>query len=106
GTFTVIAFFNHCLSLIAYDLHIEQYCNSGNNSSGTASSMLAFCRDSKKSASQNKLNNLNKLSAKLRIHFLIQAYNLICLSKQSTFPSTVIKITVSKVFFLSNLFLL
>ena len=48
------------------------------------------CRDSEKSASQNKLNNLNKLSAKLRILFLIQAYHLICLSKQSIFPSTVI----------------
>ena len=31
-------------SLIAYDLHIEQYCNSGNNSSGTVTSMFAFCR--------------------------------------------------------------
>src|SRR4029434_1936594 len=84
GKCTVIAFFNHCLSLIAYDLRIEQYCNSGNNSSGTVTSMFAFyrlyyrtIRDSEKSASQNKLNNLNKLSAKLRIHFLIQAYNLI-----------------------------
>ena len=47
-------------------------------------------RDSEKSASQNKLNNLNKLSAKLRILFLIQACHLICLSKQSIFPSTVI----------------
>src|SRR4029434_2575797 len=82
GKFTVItvnrriAFFNHCLSLIAYDLHKEQYCNSGNNSSGTVTSMFAFyrlyyctIRDSEKSASQNKLNNLNKLSAKLRILF-------------------------------------
>src|SRR4029434_3708257 len=85
GKLTVIAFFNHCLSLIAYDLHKEQYCNSGNNSSGTATSMLAFCRDSKKSASQN-----NKLSAKIRILCLIQAYNLICLSKYSIFASTVI----------------
>src|SRR4029434_1909775 len=34
GEFTAIALFNHCLSLIAYD-YIEQYCNSGNNSSGT-----------------------------------------------------------------------
>ena len=88
GTYTVVAFFNHCLSLIAYDLHIEQYCNSENNSSGTA--MFAFCRDGKKSASQKKLNNLIKLSAKMRILFLIQAYNLICLSKHSIFPSTVI----------------
>src|SRR4029434_10277129 len=52
GKFTVIAFFNYCLSLIAYDLHIEQNCNSGNNSSGTVTSMFAFCRESKKSASQ------------------------------------------------------
>src|SRR4029434_3883326 len=40
GKCTVIAFFNHCLSLIAYDLNIEQYCNSGNNSSGTVTSMF------------------------------------------------------------------
>ena len=46
--------------------------------------------DSEKSASQNKLNNLNKCPGKLRILFLIQAYNLMCLSKQSIFPSTVI----------------
>ena len=38
-------------------------------------------RDSKKSASQNKLNNLNKPSAKLRILFLIQAYNLILIKQ-------------------------
>src|SRR4029434_5017427 len=100
GKFTVIAFFNYCLSLIAYDLQKEQYCNSGNNST---QDQLHLClpsvdsitiRDSKKSASQNKLNNLNKLSAKLKILFLIQAYHFICLSKQSIFPSTVIYITV------------
>ena len=53
-------------------------------------SITCTIRDSEKSASQNKLNNLNKLSAKIRILFLIQAYHLICLSKQSIFPSTVI----------------
>src|SRR4029434_2427495 len=35
---------HNSLSLIAYDLHIEQYCNSGNNSSGTVTSMFACCR--------------------------------------------------------------
>ena len=81
GKFTVItvnrriAFFNNCLLLIAYDLHKEHYCNSGNNFSGTVTVHLCLpsidsitIRDSEKSASQNKLNNLNKLSAKFFPH--------------------------------------